>query len=106
MSKINSFLNTTTINTGEEDEAEQFEGYRPIAELIEEIGHSKIVMYLSYTGGLRLQIAVSKYNEALAAQQDRLEDPSPNDPEVELINPEDALSDDEKALIYAAYLIS
>lgn len=91
------------------------EGFKTIAHIIKELETSKIVLYLSYPGGLRLQVAIAKYREEVVKLEElekEVEEGTEegeveiNTNEDDIISPEDALSEEEKSLIYAAYLMS
>ena len=95
---MSSIVNLLTISedTGEE----VIKGFKSIEDIIEELRESAVVLYLSYSGGLRLQSAIMKFRHAVAIRDE--EDEDVEDP----LDPETVLSEDEKGLIYAAYLMS
>lgn len=79
------------------------EGYKPIATTIEELEHSRVIQYLSYIGGIKLQVAMQKFKEAQKIVEDQ---ELAGDPAEEIKNPEDMLTEEEKSLIYAAYMMT
>ena len=84
-----------------EDSGEEVvEGFKDIETIIEELQNSKIVLYLSYPGGLKLQLAIHNVNQAIATRNEQIEAGD----SAEFVS--DMVTEAEKSLIYAAYLMS
>lgn len=81
-------------------------GFKPIADIIDALEASKIVLYLSYPGGLRLQAAIYKFKEAANIVERELDEGEVADDEIGHHDPEELMTEAEKNLIYAAYLMS
>jgi len=75
------------------------EGFKSIETIVEELQTSNIVLYLSYPGGLKLQLAIHNVNQAIAKRNDQIEEGEP----AEFVG--DMVTEEEKSIIYAAYLM-
>ncbi len=97
---IDDLIQTLFIDTGSGPELTDFQ-ILPIEMVINKIEQSDVTLWLSWAGGVLLTEAIKKVKEAIEYNENLNEDM-----EIEEIVIEELLSDQEKAMLYGAFLIT
>lgn len=99
-STLNDLIRTFFIDTDQGPELTEFT-ILPISQVVEKIEQSDVTLWLSWAGGVLLTEAIKKVKEA-----DEYNVELPVDSEEDQINVEDVLTEQEKAMLYGAFLVS
>ena len=99
-STLNDLIRTFFIDTDQGPELAEFT-ILPISQVVEKIEQSDVTLWLSWAGGVLLTEAIKKVKEA-----DEYNVGLPVDSEEDQINVEDVLTEQEKAMLYGAFLVS
>ncbi len=99
-STLNDLIRTFFIDTDQGPELAEFT-ILPISQVVEKIEQSDVTLWLSWAGGVLLTEAIKKVKEA-----DEYNVELPVDSEEDQINVEDVLTEQEKAMLYGAFLVS
>ena len=99
-STINDLIRAFFIDTDQGPELTEFT-ILPISQVVEKIEQSDVTLWLSWAGGVLLTEAIKKVKGA-----DEYNAELPVDSEEDQIDVEDVLTEQEKAMLYGAFLLS